>query len=276
MKCVPRFKPILASTFLVAMVGCKSVPTYTESKHLNAPSSNSGTVLFKPFKVPKKEAGVKLVSFLAALSGSNLPAYSTSIYDVTDGIRYVGLVAAGGSNGNFDRWVKAEVPEGRRVFMLHVEGTSRTDFAEVVVRPGNIEFIALSPEGLGRYPHMRPLLVQYEHIAPCMRAKAQNRKDLRDEVSAIMHRFGFTREHSYYESLCLSISPYSRRVNILNEEGFKRFEERKEKISGLKIQYYNEWKQERDPELRIPFDILTRQEIGEDLKDPGHTLSVEN
>ena len=253
---------------LVLMVGCNSVPTHTVSKDFYSPIEKKGIVLFTPFRVPKEEGGVKLFLAFSALSGAQTPKFRAAVYDVTEQTRYLGSVVMGQGLG---QWLEAEVPLGKRTFMVNVEGTSHADFVEVTVNPGGIKYVALSPEGFLRYPYMHELKVRPELASPCVNLAAESKSGVSKAIEKKMRQLGLSEDMKYYSRFCYALAPSIRNIYKPNNEGQKEFRKYIAKIGKLRNEGYREWLAERDTEADIPFDLLTKVVPAEREDDPRVT-----
>ena len=262
----------LRATFVLLLLaligGCNSVPTHTMSKDFYSPVSNSGIVLFTPFRVPKQDTGAGLFLMAAMFGGAQVPEYRAVVYDVTDKTQYLGSVVTGSGLG---KWLEAEVPLGKRIFMVNVEGTGHTDFVEVSVNPDGIKYVALSPEGFSRYPYMYELKVRPELASPCVNLATESKFGVSKAIEKKMRQLGLSEDMKYYSRFCYALAPSVRNIYKPNSEGQKEFRKHIAKIGKLRNEGYREWLAERDVEADIPFDLLTKVVPAEREDDPRVT-----
>lgn len=259
----------LRATFVLLLLaligGCNSVPTHTMSKDFYSPVSNSGIVLFTPFRVPKQDTGAGLFLMAAMFGGAQVPEYRAVVYDVTDRTQYLGSVTTGIGLG---QWLEAEVALGKRTFMVNVEGTSHADFVEVSVNPDGIKYVALSPEGFSRYPYMYELKVRPELISPCVNLPVESKSGVSDAIETKMRQLGLSEDMKHYSRFCYALAPSIRNIYKPNSEGQKEFRKNIAKIGKLRDEGYREWLAERDTGVDIPFDLLAKVEQAEREDDP--------
>lgn len=139
-------KYILLVVVLVWLAGCQTVPLYTVKPGFGeVPEPGKGRVRITVFHIPKDEPGVKLYRFLGALAGANTRVrYRASIYDVTDGVTYIGTI----SNDGYAEWLEYDAPAGQRILMLTQAGrklfpadgdSPYTDFIKINVSADSVE-----------------------------------------------------------------------------------------------------------------------------------------
>lgn len=232
---------LLATIMLVLLTGC-SAPLSTlkpEFIPLAATPKDKGHVIFSLFDIPKGNGELFIRFMFGMPRGIN-----ASVYDVTDGLIYLGSFEADKGGG----FIEYDAPLGKRVFMLAFPefpkplAIDHTDFIEVDVSKEKTSHVALSQQGLRQMSYFSELELEDRHFEYC--TGLTGKYDIREEnIEKYMSTERIDINAKYFMGYCRTLSNNFRRILTPNSNGYEMFEQNKIKVQSLKEKYMPEWKQ---------------------------------
>lgn len=253
--------------FMLIMVlllsGCQSMPpVHTQKVGFAGPPPQGGKVLVNAFHIPKDEPGVTLFYVLGALGGANTQVpFSAAVFDVTDEIRYVGLLDSGSRYYGGGEWLEYDAPLGKRLFML-VAGQGEfpdgrkgrhVDFAEVDVQPGATRSLAISQYGFTKMPYFGEIVMAPEHRQFCQSLQSGGAGKPRDAILSYMQEQGINSNARDFVNYCMATA--LQRVRVPNEHAYQRFAEHRAAFTALFTERYPDWKKEQK-EPPVAYDLM--------------------
>lgn len=254
--------PALLLPMCLTLAGCQSVPiASSRAGFAPLPTDGHGRVLASVFQLPKDEPGVKLFLVLGALGGAQTQVpFGASLYDVTDGLRYLGsLDSRGAYHGAAGGWLEYDAPAGRRTFMLasgngaFPRGGMHTDFIEIDVVPGQVRHLALSQYGYMRRPYLGEIRMEERHRAYCSGLVTDNYKQARADIAGYMAAQGMDPHARDFAHYCLDLA-LRVQVSVPNGEAHKQFEAARADLETARAQGYPAW--QRQTEKPAPYDLM--------------------
>lgn len=260
-----RVLAVLLPVFLT-LAGCQSVPiASSRAGFAPLPTDGHGRVQVSVFHIPKDEPGVKLFLVLGALGGAQTQVpFGASLYDVSDGLRYLGsLDSRGAYYGAPGGWLEYDAPAGRRTLMLasgngaFPRGGMHTDFIEIDVVPGQVRHLALSQYGYMRRPYLGEIRMEERHRAHCAGMAADHPKQARASIAEYMAAQGINPHARDFANYCLDLA-LRVQVSVPNAEALKQFEAARADLEAARAQGYPAWlKQAEKP---APYDLMRSYE----------------
>lgn len=261
----------------LALSACQTVPLTEPGRTAFASpeSSLNGTVRIGTFHIPKDEHGARLFHFLVLAGGGNVNhVVGASIFDITDEMRYVGTLLAGGTYDFPATWFEFEARPGKRTLML-VEAfpgkiaalsesmTQHVDFIEIDTQPGSINHVVLSRYGLMRKLYLGEVQISNANRKYC---EALTGKPREREKSALayMASNGIDSNATDFARFCRTLSDLKRVVSP-TAEAQKQFTELKPQLEKLRMEHYEKWK--REAGKRVPYDLMRSYQTV-DMQEP--------
>lgn len=259
------FRWFALASFVAVLSGCQTAPPmFDASKKAFAVSSSkdNGTIRISDFHIPKDEPGTTFLLVLAAAGGANInyPTFA-SVFDVTDQTRYIGTLEVY-KFSSVDNWLEYEVPAGKRTLMLSLSsgnsivvsalGGPHTDFIEVDVKPGGVNYIAVSRYGFARYPYLGEIAIADNHRQYCLKLTG-NHSERQKAVEQYMTDNKINPYARDFKHFCRSLSD-PKVIQEPTDVALKQLAERRADIENMRNETYGAWK--KDAEKRIPYDLM--------------------
>lgn len=254
----------------VLNAGCQAIPQKKPNIGFSPlPNDNHGRVLVSSLYVPVNEPGVTAYYLLGALAGAKTDIrYYASVFDVTDGIHYIGEIGNGGALYGKDReyigpWLEYDAPIGKRTLMLSSHGGSKlithVDFIEVNIEPNKIKDIAISQAGFMRFPYLTEIKFEDKHRKFCSALVGKDTETMVNEVESYKAANNIDPLAKDFNSYCLGLAQLAN-VIVPNEASIKNFEGIKPAVETAKGNNYASWrsKQDKNPgyDLMHLYDVI--------------------
>lgn len=252
---------LLTSLLFTLLTACQSVPiASTKSQFLQQPTSGHGRVLITTLHIPEDEPGVQLFYILGALAGANTQVpLQASVYDVTNGIHYIGSLMGRHPYG----WLEYEAPMGQRTLMLTSTGNQlfptensllpHVDFIEINVEPGTSRYVVLSQYGLLKMPYFGEVFIENKHWNGCLALDEKNPRKRREVVENHMKVNSINTYARDFSHFCEMLST-SKNVLSPNDHAKEQFAQVKPVIEKLRIERFEKWQSEN--ERRLAYDLM--------------------
>ena len=227
-------------------------------------------MLINTYKIPKDEAGVKALHILGILFAGNKykpTPFSADIYDVTDGIHYVGAIEAlepvldvrDSWKQYTGAWLEYDAPAGKRTLMLaNFQGISSGidlfhDFIEITVVPNKVQHISLSQYGVFRKPYFGIINFSDDNYKFCSTLPDADDKNLHELINNYMLSTNINIKAWDFANYCLALG---KNVNVLTTTtaGLARFDTIKDKANDVFNKNYSLWKNQHDQV--IEYDLM--------------------
>ncbi|WP_294921256.1 hypothetical protein [Sulfuricurvum sp.] len=236
------------------LVGCSAPlstlkPELTPSKAVPA---DKGHILISLFDVPKGYGELWTRFVFGMPRGIN-----ASVYDVTDGLTYLGSFGAGAVNGG--NMIEYNAPLGKRTLMLtfqdfpKVFSLNHTDFIEVIATKDHSTHIALSQYGITQMPYFREMIIQEKDFNFCSNLTGKNETS-EENIRKHMLSEKIDEKAKSFIPYCRSLSNDYRKILIPNTNALEMVEKYKLKINSMKETDLPKWQQNYIKSE--PFDVL--------------------
>ena len=255
---------IISVLVFIFLTGCgvplyNSVPQFTSY----APDSNlsKGNIVFSSFDVPQEDGEI-LRKFIFG-QPQNM---SASIYDVTNGLNYVGTLTIRkleGLDGKAFEFIEYNSPLGKRIFMLTFPAFPKplaldnTDFIEVNVTANRTIHVGVAPYGFRQMPYFTELVLEDNHFAYCSELTGKY-GDRKDKIEQYMKQNQISINARYFLGYCLDLCDVFKKVIVPNKEAYAEFEKHKVEVEKIKDKNLPEW--ENTKVRKAPFNLLKSYE----------------
>lgn len=250
---------LIASTCLL-LAGCQSVPYYEKQPQFSsAPAPTQGRLLVSRFDIPKADVGLFLYALLAPNNqNSRLFQPMTSIYDVTDEVRYLGTM----TDDDYGTWLEYDARPGMRTLMLTrmpsqlfpsqgMDG--HTDFVEIDVQPGAIHHVAVSRFGFRREMYLGRLLFEERHREACLDFTKMDYRSRNEAIEAYMTKHGIPSQVDTFKYYCRYLAhPF---IIKPNANALAEFDKAKPVVEAVRKKNHEVWKREGEKVYDTPYDV---------------------
>lgn len=247
---------IVTTLVLVFLTGCgvhlyNSTPQFTT--YAPDQKTHKGNVVFSSFDVPQED-GELLLRFMFG-TPQNI---SSSLYDVTDSLEFLGTLANGSS-----QFIAYNPPLGKRIFMLTFPDFPKpltldhTDFIEVDVTSNRTIHLSVAAYGFRKMTYFTEIAMEDKDFAYCssLTGKFGEREDT---IRHYMDEHQIDPNAKYFLKYCRGFSDTLKRITTPNEKGYEEFEKYRVAVEKLKEVNMPEWKKTYVP--KAPFNLLKNYE----------------